>query len=523
MVTDNGGSFGRADFGLSALLDALASPPGPWVRFHVTKAHRRSDPGADISAFRFDTTDLSQFDQIWMFAVERTGSEIGSGELAAIARFMDDGGGVFATGDHEDLGVAMCGAIPRVRSMRKWHWPSAGPNGEPVAPHGTGPDRLDTLSAGGDPGVQFDDQSDDIPQLISPVYYSTWPWNPYFHRAHPHPLLCGPRGVIRRMPDHPHEGECYVPSDLSAQFDFDGYAVTEYPGSVAPEIVARSRSPIGRQTSDVKGLLNARSFGSIAAYDGHRVDVGRVVVDSTWHHFFDINLIGELGNPDPVKSVGFNASAAGHEAFEDIKSYYRNIAVWIASEQAQHGMWIRALWWTRWHHRLAMDLRPPYLDREIKLDLAELIRIGSEARDALGRVASQCNVRRWIIWYLLRPRMLKTWPELGPVVDPWHPKPPLPDPPPDILRDNPFPDVAVGLHGEILLDAALGAAVYAVAARYRQPDDESRRSADDEDFDQLIADDVDAALQTVADHADQQVRRLGDVASTLRADGRRSD
>ena len=54
MVTDGGGSFGRADFGLSALLEALATPPGPWVRFLVTKAHRRNDLSADLTNFRFN-------------------------------------------------------------------------------------------------------------------------------------------------------------------------------------------------------------------------------------------------------------------------------------------------------------------------------------------------------------------------------------------------------------------------------------------------------------------------------------
>jgi hypothetical protein len=29
-----------------------------------------------------------------------------------------------------------------------------------------------------------------------------------------------------------------------------------------------------------------------AAYDGHRVDLGRSVTDPTWHHFFNINLWG---------------------------------------------------------------------------------------------------------------------------------------------------------------------------------------------------------------------------------------
>src|SRR6185436_12595942 len=106
--------------------------------------HRGTDSNADLQNFRFDAQDLSSYDQIWMFAVQRSdGLLLTDNELKVIAQFMDGGGGVFATGDHEDLGVAMCGRIPRVRSMRKWHWPDPGPNGEPVAPRTDGPDRHD--------------------------------------------------------------------------------------------------------------------------------------------------------------------------------------------------------------------------------------------------------------------------------------------------------------------------------------------------------------------------------------------
>src|SRR6201999_707406 len=105
---------------------------------------------------------------------------------------------------------------------------------------------------------QFDDQSDDVPQRITPRLYSSWPWNPFFYRAHPHPVLCGPRGVIRVLPDHPHEGECYEPADLSATFTFDGHHVVEYPGGVAPEVIAWSTIAGGRTQADVKGPLNPR-------------------------------------------------------------------------------------------------------------------------------------------------------------------------------------------------------------------------------------------------------------------------
>lgn len=513
MVTDSGGSFGVANFGLRALLDALAVPPGPWVRFDVTTANRRADPTADLQNFRFDGTDLSDYDEIWMFAVERAGSEISDSEVRAIAQFMDNGGGIFATGDHEDLGVAMCGRVPRVRSMRKWYWPSPGPNGEPVAPAVGGPDRYDTLSVGGDPGIQFDDQSDDVPQRIRPRLYWSWAWNPYFHRAYPHPLLCGPRGAIRVLPDHPHEGECYEPADLSATFTFDGYAVTEYPGGVAPEVVAWSQVQ-GRQVDGNKGVLNGRSFGAIGAYDGHRAGVGRVAVDATWHHFFNINLVGELGNPHPVKGVGFDASTTGHAAYEDIKAYFRNIAVWLARDSNQQCMWWRALWWTRWHHRLAMDLRPPFLRSADAPDLGELLRLGSEARDTLGRSASHCAVRYWILWHVLRPRWPKLWEQLQPVLDPWHPRPPRPEPPGDRFVE-PDPELAIGLHGEQLVDALVGAAVYAVASRFHSADDDARRAAEDADPDEVVAEHVQHAVRLLADHLGRENERTTRLVRTL--------
>jgi hypothetical protein len=505
IVTDGGGSFGSADFGLKALLDTLAAPPGPWVRFDVTKAHRRVDPTADLQNFTFDGYDLTDYDEIWLFGVERSGSpELSEPELRALSEFMDGGGGVFATGDHEDLGVAMCGRVPRVRSMRKWHWPGPGPNGEPVAPNVGGSNRYDTLSEGNDPGIQFNDQSDDIPQRITPRLYPAWPWNKWFHRSYPHPLLCGPRGVIRALPDHPHEGECYEPTDLSATFTFNGYAVTEYPGKVSPEVVAWS-TIAGRAVDANKGPLNPRSFGAIGAYDGHRVNVGRVVVDATWHHFFNINLVGELGNLDPIKGVGFDATAAGHAAYEDIRAYFHNIAVWLARPASHRCMWWRALWWVRWHHRLVMDLRPHYLETVDRLDLAELLRIGGEARDALGRVASQCTVVRWICWYLVRTLRPKLWPRVAPYLDPWLP----------VEGDRSAEQVldpAAPMYAEIITDAILGGAVYAVAQAFPTPGDEARDRAEDIDLAELAGRHLARSLDLVAEHvtaAADGLARLG--------------
>ena len=520
IVTDSGGSFGTADFGLRELIQTITTPTVPWVRFDVVGANRRLDSTADIQDFRFDTHDLGQYDQMWLFGVERSGGLLLTDpELRSIAQFMDGGGGVFATGDHEDLGVAMCGRIPRVRNMRKWHWPGPGPNGEPVAPNVGGPDRYDTLSEGNDLGIQFNDQSDDIPQRISPKLYSTWSWSKWVHRYYPHPLLCGPHGVIRVLPDHPHEGECYEPSNLNDSFTFDGYTTDEYPAGLGPEVIAWSHTP-GRLVDDNKGPLNPRTFGAIGAYDGHRVDRGRIVVDATWHHFFNINLIGELGNPDPIKGVGFDATATGAAVYDDIQAYFRNIAVWLARPTSHTCMWWRALWWLRWHHVLMMDLRPTYLEAMERLDLGELLRVGGEARDVLGRVASRCTVVRWIIDWLLQPRLIKIWQDLDVHIDPWRPVPPKPEQQPQSRDRETVPNLVLPLQGELVIDAALGAAVYAVATTFPEPTDDARGTAEEADWQQIVERHVERSLVEVTDHLAATAAQLTEMGGTL---GRRQE
>jgi hypothetical protein len=513
LVTDAGGSFGTGTFGLKGLIDALAVPPGPWVRFEITTANRRADPTADIQNFAFDSTNLGDFDEIWMFGVERSFTPgLSQTELRAISEFMDSGGGVFATGDHEDLGVSMCGSVPRVRSMRKWHWPNPGPNNEPVAPPVGGLDRLDTLRQGPSPGFEFDDQSDVVPQNISPRMYPSWsfPWK-FLWMFHPHPLLCGPRGVIRVLPDHPHEGECYVPADLTASFTFDGYTIEEYPAfagtRLAPEVIATSSIVGGRASVDVKGPVTPRSFGAIGAWDGHRVSRGRVVVDATWHHFFNINLTGDPFSTDPAKQVGFLASPQGLAAYEEIKSYFRNIAVWLARPQRHACMRWRALWGCRWHHRLAMDLRPPYLETLRDLDLPELLRIGDAATDVLGRLASQCQGRIWII-DIVKEVLPRPWPIIEPLVDPWWPIPP-----------DPEPDPVPWLQGNTLVEAALGGALYALGSEFRDPSPEMVDRADDYDWAATVRPGIQIAARETLRTVERSRRAEDELARALAEEG----
>ena len=343
--------FNDEDFGLSELVSTLRDMSTSLYPVFVDLAHR-DNPGASRLAgatpnFVFTEEALRNYDQIWIMAAE-TGAftPISQAEQQAIRAFMDGGGGVFATGDHEDLGVTVGGYIPRVRSMRKWFWPSPGPNGEPVAPHGGDATRHDTNRPGHDPGFTFDDQSDDIPQTISPTYFGTIIQSV-------HPVLCGPRGPIRVLPDHPHEGECVEPN-TSATYTIGGDTFAEYPDGpsgdpLAPAVIATSTMIPGAEAPAIsKPPIAGGDFGAIGAWDGHRAgDYGRIVVDATWHHFINVNLIGSRSNgpPNPAvpKTMGFLHSEEGLKHLNDIKTYYRNIANWLTPRSMRRCLSYRSI------------------------------------------------------------------------------------------------------------------------------------------------------------------------------------
>jgi hypothetical protein len=288
LLTD-GLDFGTGDFGLSTFVSILKNDGRRYVDFEITIARRSNfvgDPGVavhkSIPNFRFtDATHFSasMYDQVWLFG--SSGLPLSNSELTILSSFMNAGGGVFATGDHGSLGETLCGSITRVRSMRRWNddFGDVGMND---------PMRNDTNRPGNDASSQFDDQSDDVPQEIQPRLYSSYWWG-FLRETYPHPILCSPNGMIKVLPDHPHEGECIEPTDLTKTY-MDG--TPEFPMGVAPEIIAYSTVLAGT-TSGGKQATQFQTFGAICAYDGHRANVGRVVTDATWHHFVNINLIGD--------------------------------------------------------------------------------------------------------------------------------------------------------------------------------------------------------------------------------------
>lgn len=372
IVADNFLFFDDSDFGLSAFVQSLKDRSTSSHPMTVDLAHRGNPSASRLNGatpnFTFDYDDLKKYHQVWIFAADYPSRDVSQGrapaapigddERQAIRRYMDEGGGVFATGDHEDLGVTVGGYIPRVRSMRRWFFgePDPAPQGEARAPDGGNASRHDTNREGLDAGWEFNDQSDVIPQPIIPKTYIRISSGGMLRvpvRV-PHPILCGSKGTIKVLPDHPHEGECEVPADINTNYSIGADTFEEYPtdadgNRVSPEVIADATILAGAQTS-TKPPTPAGRFGVIGAYDGHRAGVGRIVVDATWHHFININLVGDrkLGAPDPAipKSMGFLHTPAGQAAYAKIKEYFYNISRWLSPNVFRRCVFQRVVWET---------------------------------------------------------------------------------------------------------------------------------------------------------------------------------
>jgi hypothetical protein len=374
------------------------------VPISVDTAHRRNDPNATYPNFNFRTTisDLSVYDVIWLFGYEGFNAlepnsastpqwpidyetAIEPGEVTAIQEFMDQGGGVFATGDHAGMGSYMCGQIPRVATMRKWfgqqsdvaanaafgypqvahdyagnvvtavNWP-----GESGAPYNDAP-RVDTLRKNTtnhtgadaqyndtDTEFYFDDQSDNYPQTLS-----------FPEPSAVHPVLQGRNGPLTEFPDHMHEGEVVTPAYSNTTINLPGgpQNYQEYPDNgngfqPSPAIIATGTTVAGHITvvaqtgqdgynqSACEAFFSgdadpavSQTVGTLCAYDGRGVGVGRIITDSSFHHYLDLNTVGDPCGCTLDRQSGFGAAlqtpiAGGTLA--GLQDIYVNTVVWLA-------------------------------------------------------------------------------------------------------------------------------------------------------------------------------------------------
>jgi hypothetical protein len=503
LIVVDGLDFSEGGFGLSTFVRTLLDMPGRHVRFRITLAHINGAAANQMMAgearitrritnFKFDDPGhfaVDMYDEVFLFGIATTffgrgtasngqpypADRLADPELRVLTQFMNAGGGLFATGDHGSLGKALCHAVPRARNMRLWQSTSAQVADDQVSMGG--PRRNDTNRLGHDGLSQFNDQSDDIPQRIQPKMYSRR--NGLFRYLYPHPLLCGPRGVIRVMPDHPHEGECVEPSNPNLALNIGGALGPEYPASIdagarpLPEVIS-TNTVLAGTTSGGKQATVAQSFGGIAAYDGHRAGIGRVVTDATWHHFVNVNLTGDAGAAvlDP-KRQGFLASAAGQAHFEEIKAYFRNLAVWMAPPARIRCMNSRLAWDLVWTDRVMEAVLSTPDVRLEALDIGVIALIGRHARDVLGRYAGQCQSVRLVLDLVLQ----RAIPKLIPEIDPWMPEPER------LVKGF---DGVQWFDASPVLDIALGGALVALREAFPEPSEELAAKLERENLEEVL-------------------------------------
>lgn len=330
---------------LTHVTTLLESGPYPFVSFKVTTAHRDED------SVRLTDLNLDDFDQLWLFGFNG-GPPLPAEERELVERFMTaKKGGVLVTGDHKPLGSALAETISRVGTMRRWNVEAEGPT------------RNSSLVDGnGNGSFNAQDESDDRPQII---HYERFPIDaPDGVKLQPHPVLSGPDGPIDVLPDHGHEGEAMAPA-------VNDQNLATWPRNEA----GHQEPPIVIAWGDVKDpAVQFKKFGVISVYNGHTVGVGRIIADSSWHHWLNSNL------------RSFEPTPQGQAALKKIDAYFLNCGAWLAPPEKQHEMRLTAWSSIVWANEIV----------EIPPD-SPLTVFGQRAIKQLRRFASSCAVSEWVL------------------------------------------------------------------------------------------------------------------------------
>lgn len=354
-------------FGIGSAIQHIRETDTGDYRFQVDlamrPANRDENPSTNpdptphepkFNGFRFDQHApnsllplINNYHEIWCFGwnpgnnpnpvdadiTNPDNSPLTESELKVLTLWMNNKkGGLFATGDHDYLGASLCSSIPRVGTMRKWMHTHGVPSIK-------GADRLDTNRPLATAQSILDlipdtAEEDAIPQQISWVSWGTGQFSTnrsFDGLPRPHPVLCHPiHGPINVMPDHPHEGLCFDTMidpltgrpeiKLDGTYNFSGSMGEDYPTvngfKPTPMVIAYGTTLPDPPYNHEKGDSPEKKFPMISVYDGHTIDIGRVVVDSTWHHWFDMN-------------IWTMKNAADKTNWEKISQYYVNLALWL--------------------------------------------------------------------------------------------------------------------------------------------------------------------------------------------------
>ena len=245
----------------------------------------RDPPGEPDSVL--STIDTSDFDQLWLFAVD-SGDGLASEDCAAIGRFRRSGRGMLVTRDHMDLGSSLCtlGGIGQAHYFHSKHQDPDGAKRQRDDPYTTSIDWPNFHS-----GANGDFQEIEIV-------------------GEPHTVLASsdsPTGFIRYLPSHPHEGGIGAPDGEDAR------------------VILRGKSRVTGQAFNISVAFEPGEHG------------GPGIAESTFHHFADYNWDPQLGSPSFVSEPPGDGLKRHPEAMADTHRYALNIAAWLSGETGAQG------------------------------------------------------------------------------------------------------------------------------------------------------------------------------------------
>lgn len=270
----------------SLLRDYLASltDEAGNLLFEVTERDRVSD--ADGNDPILSTLDRSDFDQLWLFALD-TGEGLTEKDCAGINGFRQRGGGILTTRDHQDMGCSMCG-LGDIGAIHFFNTKN--------------PDPDESRWCIDDPYTTY---------ISWPNYHSGR--NGDYQKITPtepiHELLHNPNspsGLVEYFPTHPHEGAIGVPA-----------------GAKNARVIAMGKSLITGRPFNLAVVIEREK-------DARGNTLGRAVAASSFHHFVDYNWDIEKGCPSFVDEPPGDGMNKEPRALENIKTYVRNVALWLA-------------------------------------------------------------------------------------------------------------------------------------------------------------------------------------------------
>jgi hypothetical protein len=226
------------------------------------------------------TIDQSDFDQLWLFAVD-TGDGLTDEDCAAISRFRANGRGLLVTRDHMDLGSSVC-SLGGIGEAHYFHSHHQDPD---VSRHR----RDDPFTIAIDwpnfhSGANGDYQSIEVVQPAHPVL------------ANPD----SPTGSIRYLPSHPHEGGVGAPDGQDAR------------------VIVKGKSQVTGNLFNIAVAFEPGEHG------------GPAIAESTFHHFADYNWDPQSGCPTFVGETPGDGLKRHPEAMADTHRYALNVAAWLS-------------------------------------------------------------------------------------------------------------------------------------------------------------------------------------------------